>query len=131
MRRDDVGQRLEELFIFIRLVLALLATIETVSLSRCGPLMLVFDRRILDIPLEERLQSRTSDLVAWAKTMFPVIHQSIREARAQLFLSYFSEPTTNAAPNTPAASQPRILPQPVPTLVYSRFNSDFSMQEHN
>jgi hypothetical protein len=31
-----------------------------------------------------RLHSRTSDLVAWAKTMFPVVHQSIRYARTQL-----------------------------------------------
>jgi hypothetical protein len=37
------------------------------------------DRRILVIPLEERLQSRTFDLVAWAKTMFKFIHRSIRD----------------------------------------------------
>jgi hypothetical protein len=42
------------------------------------PFMVSHDRRTLDIPLEERLQSRTSDLVA----MFPVIHQSIREVRS-------------------------------------------------
>jgi hypothetical protein len=28
-----------------------------------GPIMLVHDRRVLDIPLEQRLKSRTSDLV--------------------------------------------------------------------
>jgi hypothetical protein len=62
-----------------------------------SPLVLALDRCVLDIPLKERLQSRTSDLVAWAKTMFPVIHQSIREARAQLrtghhnIRTYFSD----------------------------------------
>jgi hypothetical protein len=46
--------------------------------------MLAHDRRVLDVPLEERLQSRTSELLAWAKTMLPVINRSIRDARAQL-----------------------------------------------
>jgi hypothetical protein len=45
-----------------------------------SPLMLVIDWRIFDIPLEERLQSRTSDLVAWIKTMLPAIRHSISEA---------------------------------------------------
>jgi hypothetical protein len=60
-------------------------------------LVLALDLRVLDIPLKERLQSRTSDPVVWAKTMFPVIHQSIREARAQLrtghhdIRTYFSD----------------------------------------
>jgi hypothetical protein len=42
-----------------------------------GPIMLALDRRIFDIPLEERLQSRTSDLIAWTKTMLPTIRLSI------------------------------------------------------
>jgi hypothetical protein len=46
--------------------------------------MLALDRRIFDIPLEERLQLRTSDLVAWTKTMLPVIRHSISEARKEL-----------------------------------------------
>jgi hypothetical protein len=37
-----------------------------------APLMLAHDRRVLDVPLEERLQSRTSELLAWAKTMLPL-----------------------------------------------------------
>jgi hypothetical protein len=49
-----------------------------------GPLMLAIDRRIFKIPLEERLQSRTSDVVAWTKTMLPVIRHSINEAQNQL-----------------------------------------------
>jgi hypothetical protein len=48
-----------------------------------GPLMLALDRRIFDTPLGERLRSRISDLVACTKRMFPVIHHSISEARAQ------------------------------------------------
>jgi hypothetical protein len=38
-----------------------------------SPLMLAIDRRIFDIPMEERLHLRTSDLVAWPKTMLPTI----------------------------------------------------------
>jgi hypothetical protein len=49
-----------------------------------GPIMLANDRRVLDVPLAERLQSRTSDLIAWAKIMLPVITQSVRDARAQM-----------------------------------------------
>jgi hypothetical protein len=46
--------------------------------------MLAHDRRVLDVPLEERLQSRTSELLAWAKTMLPIINRGIRDARVQL-----------------------------------------------
>jgi hypothetical protein len=59
--------------------------------------MLAIDRRIFDIPLEERLQSRTSDLVAWTKTMLPTIRLSISEAQNQLrtghqdIRTYFSD----------------------------------------
>jgi hypothetical protein len=49
-----------------------------------APLMLAHDRRVLDVPLEERLQSRTSELLAWVKTMLPVINQSVRDAQAQI-----------------------------------------------
>ena len=47
-------------------------------------LMLAHDRRVLDVPLEERPQSRTSERIAWAKTILPVINQSVRDAHAQL-----------------------------------------------
>jgi hypothetical protein len=60
--------------------------------------MLALDWRILDILLlEDRLQSRISDLVAWTKTMLPVIRHSISEARKQLrtghqdIRNYFSD----------------------------------------
>ncbi len=46
--------------------------------------MLAHDRRVLDVPLEERLESRTSVLIAWAKTMLPVIRKSVRDARTQI-----------------------------------------------
>jgi hypothetical protein len=42
------------------------------------------DWRVLDVPLEERLQSRTSELLAWVKTMLPVITQSVRDAQAPI-----------------------------------------------
>jgi hypothetical protein len=40
-----------------------------------SPLILAIDRRIFDIPLEERLQGRTSDLAALTKTMHPHQHK--------------------------------------------------------
>jgi hypothetical protein len=49
-----------------------------------APLMLAHDRRVLDVPLETRLQSRTSELLAWVRTMLSVINQSIRDAQAQI-----------------------------------------------
>jgi hypothetical protein len=93
---------------------------------RTRPLMLALDRHIFDFPLEERLQSRTSDHVAWTTTMFPVIYHSIREARAEPRTSIhhnsrtsFSD-TTAAKPTTTATPrQHRLVPQSVPTLAYS------------
>jgi hypothetical protein len=60
--------------------------------------MLAHDRRVLDVPLEERLQSRTSELLAWAKTMLPVINRSVRDSYTiqtghQDIRSYFSKAT--------------------------------------
>jgi hypothetical protein len=69
-----------------------------------APLMLAHDRRVLDVPLEERLQSRTTELLAWAKTMLPVINRSVRDARAQLrtghqdIRSYLSNAGSNLPP---------------------------------
>ena len=48
-----------------------------------SPLMLAIDRRIFDIPLEECLQGRTSDLAAWTTTMQLTIRLSISEAQNQ------------------------------------------------
>jgi hypothetical protein len=62
-----------------------------------GPIALALDRRISDIPLDGRLQSRTSNLVAWTKTMLSVIRDSISDARKQLrtghqdIRTYFSD----------------------------------------
>jgi hypothetical protein len=62
-----------------------------------SPLTLAIDRRIFDIPLDERLQGRTSDLVAWTKTMLPAIRLSISAAQNQLrtghqdIRTYFSD----------------------------------------
>jgi hypothetical protein len=82
-----------------------------------APLMLAHDRRVLDVPLEERLQSRTSELLAWAKTMLPVINRSVRDARTQLqtghqdIRSYFSKATVvttgdTATPPVPSTARP-------------------------
>jgi hypothetical protein len=62
-----------------------------------SPIILALDRPIFNIPLEERRQLRTSDLVAWTKTMFSVIRRSISEARKELrtghqdIRTYFSD----------------------------------------
>jgi hypothetical protein len=51
------------------------------------------DRRALFVLLESRLQSRISDLSAWAKTMLLFINQSVRDARAQLHTGHQDTPT--------------------------------------
>jgi hypothetical protein len=72
--------------------------------------MLAHDRRVLDVPLQERLQSRTTELVAWA-TMLPVINRSVRDARAQLqtghhdIRNYFSQATV-ATPGATSITPP-------------------------
>jgi hypothetical protein len=75
-----------------------------------APLMLAHDRRVLDVPLEERLQSRTSDLMSWFKSALPVINLSVRDALAQLHTghqdirgSYCSQATVATADH-PAAT---------------------------
>jgi hypothetical protein len=89
-----------------------------------APLMLAHDRRVLDVPLEERLQSRTSELLAWAKTMLPVINRSVRDARTQLqtghhIRSYFSKATVvttgdSSKPPVPSTARPEAATPPVP-----------------
>jgi hypothetical protein len=49
-----------------------------------APLMLAHDWRLLDVPLEERLLTRTSALLAWPNTMLPAINQSVRDSRTQV-----------------------------------------------
>jgi hypothetical protein len=75
-----------------------------------APLMLAHDRRVLDVPLEERLQSRTSELLAWAKTMLPVINRSVRDARTHYKLviktSAVTSPATVVTTGDTAATPP-------------------------
>jgi hypothetical protein len=86
--------------------------VETANAHAPTPIMLAHDRRGLDVPLEER---RISNVIAWAKTMFPVIDQSTRDVCAQLHIGYhdiriyFSDTTaaTEATTTTPAnATEP-------------------------
>jgi hypothetical protein len=96
-----------------------------------APLMLAHDRRVLDVPLEERLQSRTSELLAWVKTMLPVINRSVHDARAQLqtghhdIRSYFSQATVATTDHTEATPPVAIPARPnVPLLdIRQRFQS--------
>jgi hypothetical protein len=43
--------------------------------------MLAHDRRVLDVPLLERLPARTSELLSWAKTMLPVTRYEPKRPR--------------------------------------------------
>jgi hypothetical protein len=76
-----------------------------------APLMLAHDRRIIDVPLEERLQSRTPELLAWVKSILPVINRNVHDARAQLqtghqdIRSYFSQATVATTDRDPSPSQ--------------------------
>jgi hypothetical protein len=87
-----------------------------------GPPMLAQDGLILDIPLEEQ-QSRTSDLLAQPKTIFPIAHQSIRDARAQLHTGYPDIPTylsnvTEAAPTMTVT--PTFMTAPITNILLPR-----------
>jgi methionine synthase II (cobalamin-independent) len=53
-----------------------------------APLIFAHDRCVLDVPLEERLQSRTPEYLAWAKAILPVINQSVRDVRARLHIGH-------------------------------------------
>jgi hypothetical protein len=96
-----------------------------------APLMLAHDRRVLDAPLEERLQSRTSELLAWAKIMLPVINRSVRDTRAQLktghqdirgFFSRATVATTDHTAAIPIAASPTRSDAP-PWIFGSAFNA--------
>jgi hypothetical protein len=93
--------------------------------------MLAHDRRVLDVPLEEPLQSRTSELLAWAKTMLHVINQNVRDARAQIqtgdqdIRGFFSRATAATADHTTTIPIDTSSTRPVaPTLdMRQRFRS--------
>jgi hypothetical protein len=78
--------------------------------------MLADDRRVLDVPLEERLQLRTSELLAWIKVMLPAINRSVHDARAQLQTGhqdiriYFSNATVATTDHTAAIPTVAIRP---------------------
>jgi hypothetical protein len=46
--------------------------LETASVH--APNVLAHDRRVFDVRLEERIQPRTSDLIAWAETVLPLMN---------------------------------------------------------
>jgi hypothetical protein len=90
-----------------------------------APLKLAHDRRLLDVPLEERLLTRTSALLAWAKTMLPAINRSVRDARTQIntghqdIRSYFSQATlatTGDIAATPPVTSPARSNAPLKTI---------------
>jgi hypothetical protein len=96
-----------------------------------SPLMLAIDRCIFDIPLEERLQARTSDIDAWTKTMLPIIRLSISEAQNQIrtghqdVRTYFSD---TAAPERNMNATQRLLPRPQRPTPLTQTASDLAKQ---
>jgi hypothetical protein len=100
-----------------------------------GPIMLAHVRRVRDVPLDERLQSISSDCTTWPKTMLPVINQSVRGARAYrssrhpyLFLRH-DRGRTNPDHNTCHHDSTVHKHSSRTMLPYSTFASAFSMQE--
>jgi hypothetical protein len=97
------------------------------------PHMLAQERSVLDFPLEER-QSRTSDLVAWAKTLPLSIKASVMlrpNSIPVMKTSVLLSPThqRQKQPKHPPTRQHRPPTQLVAALIYSPFASAFSMQE--
>jgi hypothetical protein len=84
-----------------------------------APLMLAHDRRVLDVPLEERLQSRTSELLAWAKTI-PVINRSVRDA-----LNY------KLVIKTSAVTSPKQVVTTGDTAVHHQYRAARPKQQHH
>jgi hypothetical protein len=95
--------------------------VETIYARAPLMLLLARDRQVFDVPPEERLQPQTSEQLAWAKTMLPVISQNIRDTRAQLHTgqqdirTYFSKAAVvtmihrAAAPTVPSPARPNVL----------------------
>jgi hypothetical protein len=48
------------------------------------PLLNAQDRQIIDKPLDERLESRVSDLKAWVQQFYPVVQKGIQDAYTQM-----------------------------------------------
>jgi hypothetical protein len=106
-----------------------------------NPLMLAIDRRIFDVSLEERIQSRTFNLVAWTKTMLRTVRHSISEAQNQLrtghqdIRTYFSdtvalERNKNATQCSPSRQRRLLpLPQSVSDLAQPTVDSEINRQE--
>jgi hypothetical protein len=111
-----------------------------------SPIMLALDRRIFDIPLEERLQSRISDPVAWITTMFPVIRHrkepsplvttsiDICRSRHHNIRTYLSTKASavTTTKNCDASHHGRtdhFHSQSIPSLVYAPFATDYSNHE--
>jgi hypothetical protein len=47
-------------------------------------LLNIQDRQIFDKPLDERLESRLSDLKAWVQQLYPVVQKGIQDAHTQM-----------------------------------------------
>jgi hypothetical protein len=86
--------------------------------------------RALDIPLEEPLESRTSDLIAWATERFsplsikssPMLRlNSIPVIRYPYFLLRRDRTNHDHTTQHPPLRQHRPPAQPVPSLIYSLF----------
>lgn len=89
-----------------------------------------------DIPLEERLQSRTPDLGAWTKIASPVIHLGIRDAipvvKTPSLRQQENQHEHNTHPHDSTDHQHSTLPYvyPLSSTRHSPVLSDFKHQAH-
>jgi hypothetical protein len=44
----------------------------------------IHERQIFDKPIEERLESRLSDLKAWVQQLYPAVQKGIQDAHTQM-----------------------------------------------
>jgi hypothetical protein len=128
---------------------ARLTAIQEMELAHVySPHMLAHDRRIFDKTLVEQLRLRTSDISAWTTTMYPIIHQSVRDAKTQTNTSHqdnrtYLTGTASTAPNTNTTTNakknhrppPGRTPEPQQQQIWPRlhrthpeFDSDLSPQ---
>ncbi len=59
---------------------------KTRAMYSSAHLLNIHDRQIFDKPLDERLDSRLSDLKAWVQQLYPVVQKGIQDANRQIRL---------------------------------------------
>jgi hypothetical protein len=57
---------------------------KTRAMYSSAHLLNIHDRKIFEKPIEERLESRLSDLKAWVQQLYPAVQKGIQDANTQL-----------------------------------------------